>query len=228
MKFLYDHFEKLCWTGSLAELEECIKYIDVSNTHFDYDFINIASTRHDVKFLELFIKHGFDIHYDNDNLLGVAIERNDHKLRDYLIEVQKFDIEKLKGTNAYSKYQNDVEKYEVFANDLVFDAPLEELIKYVKENHIDVNQNNADSVRTFMGRDDVKANYKLFIQLYTNLDVRINKSILSYASECGYIEIVKYLVEVKGYNPEMLKGCSSYSNHKHIHDYFKSRLLQLP
>ena len=228
MKFLYDHFEKLCWTGSLTELEECIKYIDVSNTYFDYDFINIASTRHDVKFLELFIEHGFDIHYNNDILLGVAIERNDIKLRDYLIEVQKFDIEKLKGTNAYSKYHNDIEKYEEFANDLVFHAPLKELIKYVKENQIDVNQNNADSVRTFMGRDDVKANVKLFFQFYSFLDVCMNKSILSYASECGHFEIVKFLVEKKGYDPEMLKGCSSYSNHKHIHDYFKSRLLQLP
>jgi len=109
MKFLYDHFENLCCNGSLSELEECIKYIDISNSLYDDDFINIVSTRHDVKFIELFIKYGFDIHYNDDILLGVAIERNDYDLVKYLIDVHKFDIEKLKGCNAYSKYFNDLD-----------------------------------------------------------------------------------------------------------------------
>jgi len=219
MKLIYDHFEKLCWKGTIEEVEECLKYIDLSNN--DYDFLNIVSTRNDFRFIELFIKHGADIHENNDILLGVAIERNNYKLVDYLIEVHKLDVEKLKGTNAYSKYRNDIENHEEFENDLVFHAPIEELINYVKKHNIDLNRNNADSIQTLMCRDDVKANPKLFIQFYDSFDIKQEFHILSTASDNGFFEIVKYLVEKKEYNPTILKGFSSYSNYKHIHEYFK-------
>ena len=107
MKFLYDHFEKLCWHGTLEEVEECIKYIDLSNQ--DYDFLNIVSTRHDIRFIEIFIKWGVDIHENDDVLLAVAIERKDKDLVKYLIDVHKLDVEKFKHTNAYSMYFNNLE-----------------------------------------------------------------------------------------------------------------------
>jgi hypothetical protein len=222
MKFLYDHFEHLCKNASYEDIEECIKYIDVSNKHFDNDFINIMSTRHDERMFELFMKNGFDIHYNNDILLGVALERRDYKLVNYLINEQHFDPEKINGCNSYSIYKNYIELHEEFENNLVFDKPIDELITYVKKNKIDVNRNNADCVKTLMGRDDVKNNYKLFAQFYSETHVNYDLSILSRASECGYFKIVKYLVEKRFYNPHELKGCTSYTNHKEIHDYYLS------
>lgn len=117
--------------------------------------------------------------------------------------------------------------YEEFEDDLVFDTPIDDLIEYVKTNNIDLNRRHADGIQTIMNRYDVQKDPQLFITFYESFDIKQEFHILSTASDCGYIEIVKYLVEKKGYNPEILKGYSSYSNYKHINDYFKSRQLQL-
>lgn len=221
MKFLYDHFEHLSKNGSLQDFEECIKYIDLSNQNYDF-FVNVLGKYDTMDRIQLLIKHGGDIHYNNDILLGVAIERGNYGFIEYLMNVHNLDVEKLKGCNAYSKYHNELEKYEEFASDLVFHAPLDDLIAFAKKNKIDVNRNNADSVKTFMGRDDVKLKPKLFVKFYVELNVRKNTSILSRASECGYLKIVQYLVEHKYYNPDELKGCTSYTNVEEVHEYFLS------
>ena len=134
MKFLYDHFEHLSKNGSLKDLEECIKYIDLSNQNYDF-FENVLGKYDSMDRIQLLIKHGGDIHYNNDVFLGVAIERGDYILVEYLMNVHNLDVEKLKGCNAYSKYHNELKKYEEFADDLVFHAPLDDLIAFAKKKH---------------------------------------------------------------------------------------------
>lgn len=102
---MYDEFRRLCAVGSVDDIEAFIKSHNIDLNYDDYEFINIASRRRIIRLIEVFVEHGANVHFNNDILLGLALERGDVNLVKYFIENQNFDPEKLKGTNAYLKYQ---------------------------------------------------------------------------------------------------------------------------
>ena len=106
---LYKHFEDLCYTADYSELKQFIEKYNIDLNNEDYDYINIVVSRNDIKLIELFIEYKADIHYNNDILLGIAIEKNNYELVNYLIKNQHFDINKLRKCNAWSKYWNNKE-----------------------------------------------------------------------------------------------------------------------
>ena len=104
---LYIQFEKMCYKANYNELKQFIEKYNIDLNYDDYDYINIISSRNDIKLLELFIDHNADIHYNDDELLGVVIDRNNYDIVNYLIKHHKFNINKLSGCNSWSKYWNN-------------------------------------------------------------------------------------------------------------------------
>ena len=51
------------------ELKQFIEKYNIDLKYDEYDYINIISSRDDIKLLELFIDHNADIHYNDDELL---------------------------------------------------------------------------------------------------------------------------------------------------------------
>ena len=114
------------------------------------------------------------------------------------------------------------DKYCDFEN-LCFNGSYKQLEDFMIKNNIDVNYNDGDFFRTICGRNDIEIIkvLDLFIKYGGNIHIN-DETVLSYVSECGLLDIIKYLVEKHRCDFTKLKGTSSYSNYKEVENYFKS------
>ena len=99
---IYNRFEKLCYHADLTELETFIDLFKIDVNHDDGIYLDIICERDNIELLELFIKHGADVHLYDDSLLRSAMHAGRIEMVDYLIHKCLCDYKTSYGTTAYS------------------------------------------------------------------------------------------------------------------------------
>jgi hypothetical protein len=56
----------MCYKANYNELKQFIETYNIDLNYDEYDYINIISSRNDIKLLELFIDHNVNINYYDD------------------------------------------------------------------------------------------------------------------------------------------------------------------
>jgi hypothetical protein len=95
-------FSKRCATATIKELDYILYTIPIDINYDDGLFLEIIGDRNDVELIKLFIKHGANVHINNECLLRSSAHSGYIEIVKFLIEQCNADYKVLYKSTAYN------------------------------------------------------------------------------------------------------------------------------